>query len=70
MEEFNFKHGDSVTCTIKNKDIDDAKISIDKYKRVYICQNCLNGSATDDKLGYKYSWNIEYYHLIYLDILF
>ncbi len=55
----NFKHGDRVKCTIGRTDIDDAKISIDKYGTPYICQDKKDGRDADDKLGYKYSWALD-----------
>lgn len=54
-----FKHNDKVTCTIKGVDITDARISINKDGTPFICQNEWNGSKADDKLGYKYSWELE-----------
>lgn len=53
-----FKHGQRVTCKIEREQIDDAKISIDEYGEVYVCQNKKDGCDTDDKLGYAYSWSI------------
>jgi len=53
-----FKHGQRVTCKIERERIDDAKISIDEYGEVYVCQNKKDGCDTDDKLGYAYSWSI------------
>jgi len=58
MDYTTLKHGDRVTCEIGPDKILDAKISINKNKRVYICQNERNGGAANDKLGYKYSWGI------------
>lgn len=54
------KHGMKVTCTIEGKKIDDAKISIDKEKNIYICQDHKDGNFTKEKLGYKHSWIIKY----------
>lgn len=53
-----FKHGQRVTCEINEVKIDDAKISIDKDGKVFICQNTCSGIHTDYKLGYKYSYQI------------
>ena len=53
-----FKHGQRVTCKIEGTQINDAKISIDEYGEVYVCQNKKDGCDTDDKLGYAYSWSI------------
>jgi len=34
---------------------------IQKYsKKIYLCQNIKNGVSCEDKLGYKYSWQIGY----------
>ncbi len=55
------KHNDKVTCTIKGIEITDARISIGKSGRPYICHNekkC-NGSDAEDMLGYKYSWVLD-----------
>ena len=58
MNKDDFEHGDKVTCYIKDVQIKDAKISINENGDVYICQNKKDGSNADDKLEYKYSWNI------------
>lgn len=50
------KHGDKVTCEIQGTKITDARISINKNGRRYICQNEIDGADAYDKLGYKYSW--------------
>ena len=55
----NFKHGDRVKCTIKGVDIKDARISIDKDGTPFICQNKKDGWDAADKLGYKYSWELD-----------
>lgn len=55
----NFKHGEYVKCTINGTDIDDARISIDKDGRPFICQNKRDGRDAADKLGYKYSWELN-----------
>ena len=54
----NFKHNSRVTCKIFETKITDARISINKYGRPFICQNEKDGGIADDKLGYKYSWAI------------
>lgn len=54
------RHGMRVTCTIEGTKIDDAKISIDKKKNIYICQDHKDGNFTEDKLGYQHSWIIKY----------
>ena len=54
-----FKHGEYVKCTINGTDIDDARISIDKDGRPFICQNKRDGRDAADKLGYKYSWELN-----------
>lgn len=55
-----FKHGQKVTCKIKETQIDDAKISIDTNRTIYICHNHADagGAEADNKLGYKFSWRI------------
>jgi hypothetical protein len=58
MNKDDFKHGDRITCYIEESYIEDAKISIDKKDNMFICQDECDGSNTNDKLGYKYSWNI------------
>ena len=52
----NFKHNQKVTCEIDGIKITDAKISIDESGNPFICQNEVDGSEAEDKLGYKYSW--------------
>jgi hypothetical protein len=58
MQLSDLKHGQRVKCIIHGTHIDDAMISIDENNLVYICQNKKDGSAADDRLGYKYSWRI------------
>ena len=53
----NFKHNDRVTCKIYGTEITDARISIDEYGTIYICQNEKAGLIAQDTLGYKYSWS-------------
>ena len=53
------KHNQKVTCEINGTKITDARISIDEYGTPYICQNERSGAYTEDKLGYKYSWEIS-----------
>jgi len=55
----NLKHNQKVTCKIEGEKITDAKISIDEYGTLYICQNKKDGSSADDKLGYRYSWKLN-----------
>ena len=55
----NFKHNQKVVCEIDGKKVTDAKISIDKYRTPYICQNEKEGTTTDNLLGYKYSWQLN-----------
>ena len=54
------KHGMKVTCKIRGKKIEDAKISIDSIGNVYICQNVcgLIRRSYVDQLGYSYSWHL------------
>lgn len=55
-----FKHGQRVTCKIKNVQIDDAKIRLIDGQRPFICQNKQSGSScSDNKLGYLYSWILQ-----------
>jgi len=54
-----FKHNDKVTCSIGGTKITDARISIDKDGRPFICQNERDGTDAENKLGYKYSWVID-----------
>jgi len=58
-----FKHGQRVTCKIIQCDvtkIKDAKISINSDGSKYVCQNQKDGNnSAKDKLGYKYSFDIE-----------
>jgi len=56
----NFKHGDKVTCYIGGVYIEYAQISIDPDDRPYICQNIFDGDDAQDKLGYKYSYSLNY----------
>ena len=51
------KHGLKVKCKIKGIQINDAKLSINKDGRVYICQNQIEGSpCAEEYLGYEYAW--------------
>jgi len=52
------KHGMRITCEILSTKIDDAKISINDYGDMFICQNTWRGLTADDNLGYEYSWRI------------
>ena len=56
-----YHHHQKVTCVLQGFDIKDARISIDKDGQPYICHNDerFDGSAADDLLGYKYSWEIN-----------
>lgn len=54
-----FKHGDKVTCKIKQISITDARISIDSDGTPYICQNAASGSTASNMLGYSCSWMLE-----------
>ena len=56
------KHGMRVTCKIKDIQINDAKLSINKDGNVYICQNKLSRYNAENKLGYKYSWWVANYN--------
>ena len=61
-----FKHGQRVICDIAGTKIDDARISIDRDGRLYVCQNIKKGGVAYNKLSYKYSWyllskNDDYY---------
>ena len=56
MEISDFKHGDSVQCTISGKEILDAKVSFDAQGRMYICQNECSGDTCTERFDYKYSW--------------
>jgi len=58
MNKDDFKHGDKVTCCIKNIEIKDGKISINRDGDMFICQDLKKGSFIKDMFGYKYSWNI------------
>ena len=51
-------HGTKVTCEIEGKKITDAKISKEGDGSFYICQNKKEGVTAENKLGYKYSWEI------------
>lgn len=52
-----FKKGMSISCSINEQDIKDAKIQIENGI-VYICQNFVEGNECVDKLGYFLSWCI------------
>lgn len=58
-----FKHGQRVSCVIEyygsKRIITDAKISIDKYGTPFICQNRCSGNSTQDKLGYRFAWQLR-----------
>lgn len=50
--------GTKFTGYIKDNLIIDGRIQ--KYNdRIYLCQNIQDGADVDDKLDYKYSWNIN-----------
>ena len=51
-------HGMKVTCEIEGKEITDAKISKDADGSFFICQDKKRGTGAENKLGYKYSWEI------------
>ena len=51
-------HGTKVTCEIEGKEITDAKISKDADGSFFICQDKKRGTGAENKLGYKYSWEI------------
>lgn len=53
------KHGQKVKCTINGSKIDDAKISIDSDRQMFICQHIKDGCDADNKFGYKYSWTAD-----------
>lgn len=55
-EELIKLHGKKVTCKIEGKYIDDAKICVDFFAYVYVCQNKRKGKPTTNYLGYEYSW--------------
>jgi len=61
-------HGMSVKCKIENDIITDAKISITNNK-IYICQNFKDGTKTDERLGYNFSWIIKENNYRYADYL-
>lgn len=56
LKQKDLKHGMAVTCIINDHTVKDAKISIDSTGDIYICQNILDGTTANLKLGYKYSW--------------
>ena len=60
--------GQNITCKIKSKQINDAKLQFEYYigkywneHRFYICQNIFRGFPCDDILGYKNSWVFNFY---------
>lgn len=64
--------GTKFTATI---DGDECEGRIQKeYSFIYLCQNAKNGASTKNKLGYKYSWEIDknetlgYYNIVNLEI--
>jgi hypothetical protein len=56
-----FEHGEYVTCEIGDRVISDARLSIDSAGDVFICQNTKDGSQSDNMLGYRYSWFLDYH---------
>jgi len=54
-----FKHNDRVTCTISGHKITDARISINKDGRPFICQNVIGFPQPEYKLGYLFSWGLD-----------
>ena len=59
------KHNQKVTCEIEGTKITDARISINEYGVPYICQNEKDGAHANNKLGYKYSWQLNKYFTAY-----
>lgn len=58
IDGIQFVHDTPISCYIKDTEIREAKVSINKSGDVYICQNFKNGNAADDRLGYRYSWSL------------
>lgn len=56
--EIKWKHGMVVDCTIDNRRCL-AKVNIDKYGQIYLCQNIADGLGCSVYPQYKYSWYIE-----------
>lgn len=50
------RHKKKVTCKIASKKITDAKLSMNKDGRYFICQDAIYGVPAEDMLGYKCSW--------------
>ena len=64
-EKKQLKHGMKITCKINGDIINNARISIDKDKKIYICQNERQGDYTNNKFGFAYSWLTETYNDFY-----
>ena len=50
--------GQLVSCKISGRVIKEGRIQF-WNGNYYICQNSCDGGPCYDKLGYKYSWNVE-----------
>lgn len=52
-------HGKRITCDIRGKYIDDARISVEENNNIYICQNEIDGISCEETFGYKCSYLIS-----------
>jgi hypothetical protein len=52
-----FHHGQEFTCWIRGI-FCQGKISIDQRGRIFLCQNVEEGTSTENKFGYRYSYVI------------
>lgn len=52
-------HGKRITCDIDGVYIDDARISVNEYDTVFVCQNIKGTNSLTEKFGYKYIWVIS-----------
>lgn len=50
--------GMMITCKISGKYINEARIKLDEYNRVYVCQEHFRGNRISNKFGFKNSWVI------------
>lgn len=56
-------HGTKLRVKIENYRTTIGSISVNKDERIFICTSTANGNRADNKLGYKYSWEIDEYNI-------
>jgi hypothetical protein len=51
-------HGTKIKVRINGHTECDGAISVDKEYKFFVCTNTTEGNNTEDKLGFKYSWQV------------